>query len=193
MTLAEMDELGAARQCQERALAIHRELYGSTDPHASNHLAEIAAAEGDLDAAIEAVSQAVAAEEAMYRPMGHPDLATSLHNQGVLLARAGRFSEAALSFARSLELREHFFPGDAALLGKTRFYLARAWWFAGERESALRTLRETSGTLAAAGGEEEQVLLRQVLAFWEEAAGIAGRDLAADPVWLEVRRVLPEG
>lgn len=102
------DDLAAAAQHFERALAIARERYGPDDPRIAtdlNNLAEVYRLLGRLDDAEKLYLEALELDRR--RPVGNPsETATTLNNLALLYRAQKRFDEAEGLYRRALRLLE---------------------------------------------------------------------------------------
>jgi serine/threonine-protein kinase len=96
-----------ARQAEEEALALQRELYGSEHTAVATTLLNLATVHmdlGDFAAAERILRESLAIREKLLGP-DHPDVAVAFNNLGNTLQRAGRLDEAETAQRRALAIR----------------------------------------------------------------------------------------
>jgi len=103
-----------ARQEQERALALRKEVLPPDDPAISNslnNLATVLRRLGKFDEAISLLQQALKIREKAYGPE-HPKLADAWNSMGNVQQRAGKYIDARNSYEHALAIKEHTLKPD---------------------------------------------------------------------------------
>jgi len=169
VVLTRRHRLDEAEQTLERSLAIWQEALGPDHADVANALTNLGAvheAKGDPTGARDLYQRALAIRERALGP-DHPHVALTLTGLTRALVALGEASAAVDTGERALRIRLAK-PGDPALLGETRFALARALWEAGRQRPRARALAGQAEAAFAGAGPRRADDLAAVRAWLDQ-------------------------
>lgn len=201
--LARLGDDGTAEAMVREAVAILIGLHGPLHPEvalARNDLA-LLVREHDAEVALALLREAEAGQRQLFSDP-HPDLATTLHNLGWVLADLGRYDEAQSALQSSLALAKRVYLGEHPRIARTLTLLARVAFDRGRLDEAisldrealamaervldddhldLAEIRSSLGRALASHGElaEAEGLFRRALGTYRRQLGERGEPVAS--------------